>query len=242
MRDICCGLRIAPTRHILRERRRRSAGRLVVPSFSGFQLRDCSARLRSAGRTRRSPASSFRWSRSPSGGPQRPASGSAAGRRWIQAPPLTSTLPHSAATPIRRRALISAEAADEEFVGELGERWELQNTYFKPYAACRFTHTAAEALAGLWETPPDAERIAEITVSTHREAAYLNSRRPTTIEEAQYSFPWVIASMVLDQEVGPQQINELRLEDPAMQSVAGGVTVEHDSTMDSSYPAAYPCV
>jgi 2-methylcitrate dehydratase PrpD len=133
------------------------------------------------------------------------------------------------------------KAAREEFVGELGERWELQNTYFKPYAACRFTHTAAEALAGLWETAPDADSIVEITVSTHREAAYLNSQRPTTIEEAQYSFPWVIASMVLDREVGPLQINETRLEDSAMQSVAERVTVEHDSTMDSSYPAAYPC-
>jgi 2-methylcitrate dehydratase PrpD len=131
-------------------------------------------------------------------------------------------------------------AANDPFVGKLGERWEIENTYFKPYAACRFTHTAAEALLSLRNAPLAPDRIAQIVVSTHREAAYLNSRRPTTIEEAQYSFPWVVASVVIDQEVGPRQVNEARLEDPAMLSIAELVTVEHDPDLDHAYPDAYP--
>ena len=129
---------------------------------------------------------------------------------------------------------------DRGFVGDLGRRWEIENTYFKPYAACRFTHSAADAVKQVWPADRSTDDIERIVVSTHREAAYLDGQRPSTIEEAQYSFPWVVAAILLDGEVGPMQMNEERLADDAMMAMAQRVTVAHDPALDLAYPGAYP--
>jgi 2-methylcitrate dehydratase PrpD len=132
-------------------------------------------------------------------------------------------------------------AGADEFVTSLGSTWEIMNTYFKPYAACRFTHTAADAIKQLCEeTKPALQDVVRIVVSTHREAAYLNGQAPSTIEEAQYSFPWVLAALLLEGTVGPDQMSHRRLTDEAFLKLAGRVFVEHDRTLDSAYPAAYP--
>jgi 2-methylcitrate dehydratase PrpD len=132
-------------------------------------------------------------------------------------------------------------AGDEQFVTSLGTIWEIENTYFKPYAACRFTHTAADAILRLFaDRAPAAPEILEIVVRTHREAVYLGGRRPTTIEEAQYSFPWVIAAVALDGCVGPAQMGKERLADAALLDLAARVRVAHDPELDGAYPLAYP--
>jgi 2-methylcitrate dehydratase PrpD len=132
-------------------------------------------------------------------------------------------------------------AQSDDFVSSLGAAWEIENAYFKPYAACRFTHTAADAVKQLGEQhAPAPEDIVRIVVSTHREAAYLSGQKPSTIEEAQYSFPWVVAAVMLEGEAGPAQMSESRLTDKDLLNIASRVVVEHDRNLDDAYPAAYP--
>jgi 2-methylcitrate dehydratase PrpD len=130
--------------------------------------------------------------------------------------------------------------AGDPFVSSFGSVWEIENTYVKPYAACRFTHTAADAVLELMADGIAPGDVTGIVVATHREAAYLDGRRPGTIEEAQYSFPWVVACAVLEGEVTPQQINPERLRDGRLVDLADRVRVVHDPALDASYPEQYP--
>lgn len=138
-------------------------------------------------------------------------------------------------TPFHRPGAMS-----DPFIASLGEVFECSNTYFKPYAACRYTHAAARALADLIAThalvPAD---LVAIEVHTHRGALFLDDQRPPTLEHGQYSFPFVLSAIVCDGAAGHEQINDAELANPVRLAEAAKITVHHDPQMDSLYPQHY---
>jgi len=125
-------------------------------------------------------------------------------------------------------------ALDDPFVTSLGTIFESARTYFKPYPACRFTHSAiygARTLAR--EHGITCEEIAEVRVGTHRGALFLACEPPRTLEHAQYSYAHVVAASLLGREMG-------ELEDPANDELARRVAVVHDPDLDDEYPRRYP--
>ena len=65
------------------------------------------------------------------------------------------------------------------------------------------------------------EDIAAIRVEGIHETVRLGAELPTTTEEAQFNVAWPVAAMLADGEVGPAQMLESRLNDPAIPSIAG---------------------
>lgn len=129
-------------------------------------------------------------------------------------------------------------AMQDPFVDTWGTVFEAANTYFKPFAACRYTHAAAGHLrAFLAEHALAAADVASIDVAVPRPAAFLDDRRPPTLEHAQYSFPFVLAAIVVDGAAGSNQIAERRLDDPELLGVCKCVAVAHDAELDPLYPA-----
>jgi 2-methylcitrate dehydratase PrpD len=129
----------------------------------------------------------------------------------------------------------------DPFVGGLGERWCLLDVYFKPYAACRYTHAAADAAIALREASHIApDEIKKVTVFTHENALFLSEQIPATDDTAQYSFPWVVASALCDGRVGAEHIDPLRLSDPRLLDLASRVEVVHDRSLDGGFPDSYP--
>lgn len=132
-------------------------------------------------------------------------------------------------------------ASHDPFVGGLGEQWHLTDVYYKPYAACRYTHAAADAALVLRERAQLApEDIQKIVVFTHENAMFLSEQVPATDDTAQYSFPWVVASALTDGRVGAEHIDPDRLTDPVLRSLAARVEVVHDRSLDASFPVSYP--
>jgi 2-methylcitrate dehydratase PrpD len=133
-----------------------------------------------------------------------------------------------------------ARAADP-FVTSFGSVFEAGRTYFKFFAACLYTHAALRGLRLLLRDHVVASsEIRSIEVRTHYAAVFLNDPRPLTIEDAQYSFPFVLATLVLHGEVGSRQMTEAALSDDARLDLAARVTVSHDSDLDRYYPECYP--
>jgi 2-methylcitrate dehydratase PrpD len=128
----------------------------------------------------------------------------------------------------------------ELFVNSLGTIFESANTYFKPYAACRYTHTAAKSLHELMvEHGLGPEAIQRIDVFTHRGAMNLTDVRPSSLDHAQYSFPFVLASIACTGRASAQEIHADHLTDPDRLSVAERIQVHHDVGFDAHYPAHY---
>jgi len=131
--------------------------------------------------------------------------------------------------------------AEHEFVTSLGVVYEAAHTYFKPYPACRYTHAALDAVSQLMHAQGlTAGDIASITVRTHRRGAWLNAQHPATLEHAQYSFPFVIAALLVKGSAGADVICDANLSDRLILELAGRVSVIHEESLDVHYPGRYP--
>jgi 2-methylcitrate dehydratase PrpD len=146
--------------------------------------------------------------------------------------PLDSTFPP---TPFHRPG-----AMDDPFVASLGTVFETTNTYFKPYASCRYTHTALRSLQELMMTEEfTADDVEAIDVFTPRAAMHLTENAPRSLDHAQYSFPFVLASMLLTGSADASSINADAVTDPARLAVAERVQVYNDPALDPTYPQHY---
>jgi 2-methylcitrate dehydratase PrpD len=131
-------------------------------------------------------------------------------------------------------------AMDDPFVSSLGYVYESGKTYFKPFAACRYTHTAARSLQELQsELAIGADDITRIDVYTHRAAMNLTDVRPASLDHAQYSFPFVLATVAITGYAGSGQVNHDSLFDTDRLAFAKKVFVHHDEAFDSHYPTHY---
>jgi 2-methylcitrate dehydratase PrpD len=75
----------------------------------------------------------------------------------------------------------------------------IEKTYFKPYACCRWIHSALDAFVKLAaEYRLEGAEIKKIRVDTFKRSLMLNNYpNPDSLESAQYSFPFCLALMAL---------------------------------------------
>jgi 2-methylcitrate dehydratase PrpD len=113
----------------------------------------------------------------------------------------------------------------QTWVGDLGERYLLDGgVTWKEHSCCAWTHPALLALTKVRKAHDiDPERVVRIEVETFHQACRLHVKAPMTTEEAQFSLPWTLAVMLVDGEVGPDQVLETRLGDPQVARLAASV-------------------
>jgi 2-methylcitrate dehydratase PrpD len=109
-----------------------------------------------------------------------------------------------------------------------GVAWKAQG-----YACCGWAHAAVEGakrLAG--EHHLEASNIARIRIETFHESARLGTQLPTTTEEAQFNLAWPVAAMLVDGEIGLQQILEHRLKDARIRDLAQRIEVQESEELN----------
>lgn len=143
---------------------------------------------------------------------------------------------HHASNPFDRDGV-----SDNPYVTSFGEVFEAGNTYFKTYPACRYTHASITGMLALRErhglTPDDIEAIDIHTIGI---ASGLNDPAPLSIEHAQYSMPFTVASAAVAGVVGPRQISEDQLTNPEVVKLSHRIRVIADPELDPLYPTRYP--
>jgi 2-methylcitrate dehydratase PrpD len=124
-----------------------------------------------------------------------------------------------------------------EWISDLGNRYEMLNLYFKPYAACRWAQAPiAGALKLLGEHRLSIEDMHSIHVRTFAAAAELSRAHPMNTEEAQYNLAYPVAAALIDGEVGPCQVLPPRIHDRSILELADRVTVEVDEEHERAFP------
>lgn len=110
----------------------------------------------------------------------------------------------------------------ENWISDLGSRYLIDGGItWKEHSCCAWTHPALLAVKRLREAHDiPLDRVTHIHVETYEEACRLHVQQPETTEEAQFSLPWTVAVMLLDDEVGPRQVLESRLRDPIVRGLA----------------------
>ncbi len=124
---------------------------------------------------------------------------------------------------------------DQALLGSMGKEYKILEVYHKPYSSCRLTHAGLDGLLKLIRTYHlCAQDIIKVTVETSSIATRLNNYQPHTMEEAEFSAPFVIGALLVDGEVGPEQISEKRLGDKAILDQAKKVKLEVNPEIDAA--------
>jgi 2-methylcitrate dehydratase PrpD len=125
----------------------------------------------------------------------------------------------------------------ELLVGTLGKEFEIRDVWFKPYSACRWSHSSIDAVCQLrnkHNIRPD--EVVEIKIHTFERASLMGTKRPVTEETAQYSIPYNVAVAICDGESGPMQLLKKRNTDIDVLKLAEKVTLVYNDEMEKAFP------
>lgn len=123
----------------------------------------------------------------------------------------------------------------------LGERYEIEEVYLKPYTACRHTHGGIQAaLQIVAERKQPLEDFEKVEVRTYRVGKVVVGERYTTPESnfvtCQFSLPYMLTVALLDGQVGPEQLSDARIAEARVHELARRVTIDEDPAFTEMYP------
>lgn len=118
----------------------------------------------------------------------------------------------------------------------LGEEYRLPTTGFKPYACCRWTHTALDVVRRLREgTSMDPAAIARIEIHTFGELVEkFGGPAPRSLIDAQFHLPYLVALTCLDR-APTRALSEGDLTDEAVLALMSRVTLHLDPDADRAF-------
>ena len=132
------------------------------------------------------------------------------------------------------------EPALDRITDRLGEHFSIMDIYFKPFTACRHTHGAAQAALELINQGGfTADEVKKVDVHTYGIALLAVGKAISgddTFVSAQFSIPYVVAACLLDGALGPKQLREERVADPALPALMERVEVHCDDELNRIYP------
>jgi 2-methylcitrate dehydratase PrpD len=120
----------------------------------------------------------------------------------------------------------------------LGRHWEIADTYFKPYACCRYIHPALDAYSELAdEDTISPEDIVEVEVRTFAWALKLANRNaPESMVDMQYSLPYCMAILAIDGKQALAPIGADALGRSDLSRFAQKVRLSIDTDLDRRFP------
>ncbi|MDI7259141.1 MAG: MmgE/PrpD family protein [Thermodesulfobacteriota bacterium] len=141
--------------------------------------------------------------------------------------------------------VISQDPLYEKLIEGLGEKYTIMDVYYKPYSACRLSHSAVEAaLALVQENVIDPAMVQKIEVKTYARASReLGKRFPnpeSSISFCQFSIPYLMASVVWDRAISPKSYTREKISNPKILELAKLVEVTADEAMTRVYPEKAP--
>lgn len=130
-------------------------------------------------------------------------------------------------------------ADTQSLLDGLGERWLIDELSFKPWPACRGTHTAIELALEARVQLGEGARTADIVVVGGPVHAMLaepldRKRAPATAIDARFSLPFTVATALVHGSVGLDHFGAAALKDVEVLRTASRVRFERHATWDRS--------
>lgn len=130
----------------------------------------------------------------------------------------------------------------EKILKGLGDSWAVEKTYTKPYACCRWIHSALDAFFDLTaRNGLHPSEIHSVRVSTFERAARLtNYPDPDTLESAQYSIPFCLAAAAVEGKAALLPLKPALLARQDLAAFARKVEIRVDPNLDHLFPGKAP--
>jgi len=128
------------------------------------------------------------------------------------------------------------------YLDDLGEKYLVNDLYFKPYPCCRWAHPAIDACTSLMqENGITYEEIENVTVKTFKRATLLSKIEPKTADEAQYNIAYPVAASLVYGSFGIEHVREDSLNDEKTLAMMKRLSFEVDEALDAKFPAKRIC-
>ena len=127
-----------------------------------------------------------------------------------------------------------------DWVADIGQNYiVVEGLARKGYACCAWVHAALTGAGQLMEAHGfAAEEISHVRVEMFHEAFCLGAKLPTTTEEAQFNVAWPLAALLVDGEVGPDQMLEHAFGNPRLRALAERIEVVETEELNELYRLA----
>ncbi|TIQ37067.1 MAG: MmgE/PrpD family protein [Mesorhizobium sp.] len=123
-------------------------------------------------------------------------------------------------------------------VADLGQEWEIMQTYLKPYACCRYIHSAIDAIEEMRRPGAD---VRALTVEIFPAGLNLqNQPAPHSLEAAQYSYPFCCALAALQGSDALRPMRPSSLFDRRVLELAGRIDLRVATDFADAFPARTP--
>lgn len=131
--------------------------------------------------------------------------------------------------------------ADVLFSG-LGDSFLINSNYFKPYACCRWLHSAIKAAEEIRDNENfNMGEIEEIKIFTFSRALDLvNEKYPDNTVKAQFHLPFTVGLMLTLGRVSPNYFQNDNLNNSSVLSIIDKITLVVDEKYTDAFPADLP--
>ena len=120
---------------------------------------------------------------------------------------------------------------------DLGQRWCIQEQYYKPYPVCRWAQGPIEGILALRrEHSLTSDMVDHITVETFHESVRLAMNEPKNTEEAQYSTAYPCAVALARGTVTAADISDEALSDSEIIRLSKSLTMTEDAWANDRFP------
>lgn len=121
---------------------------------------------------------------------------------------------------------------------DLGQRWEIDAQYFKPWPVCRWAQPALTAMTALLAEHPQIRgaAIEQITVETFHESMRLQGHTPANADEAQYALAFPLAAFVVRGQVGPLEVTGAAIHAADILAVSRRIEIVEADDLSARFP------
>jgi len=135
----------------------------------------------------------------------------------------------------------------EKMIEGLGEKFTIEEVYFKPYASCRMNHGPIQLAMELKKKHAlKPEEIEDILVRTYdfpvQRTGSVKTDTHSLFTVCQFSMSYAVAGALLDGEAGLKQLTPKRIRDPRIHKLGSKLRAVVDPELQKMYPANRPYI
>ena len=126
-----------------------------------------------------------------------------------------------------------AKGYPERALAGLGEDYNVDTAYIKPYACCRGCHSTIDTmLALIHDRDLQPEDVGEVTIIAGETAVNMLSVYPIdNVFDAQFSLPYAVSIALHERSVGLEQFDPPRIDEPEIQKTFRKISMQLDSSI-----------
>ncbi|GFM88508.1 2-methylcitrate dehydratase [Pseudomonas cichorii] len=130
------------------------------------------------------------------------------------------------------------DASVTEYWRDMGQRWEIDSQYFKPWPVCRWAQPALTAMLEMQRTHPqlDADSIEAIRVETFHESMCLQGHSPADADQAQYALAFPLAALIVRGRLGPDEVTGASIHSADILALSGRIEIVEAADLSARFP------